>query len=1014
MKIASNDVPGVSRILEVSLNRGESARALLERLEDAITRVYRPSGHWTPREYDIAFLAKALGGPRLLYALQQAKHFPSLSTLRRRKKLPQLVVSADLPTDDEINANITTMLGARPPPSKPSVGQTLMIDGIALEEVPRYDSSRNLVLGLCREHSHGQKKTIDHFEDLDALREGLNSGKWHYSKDGTVFALAPVTSKDHYYPTPVLISGSCKSENGSNIAELVRRFISCYNANPNGRERHGPILSFATDGESSFRSARFENCLGNPIAVGDDVLLMLPGFNIESGPEDLVGTCDPKHIFKRFAQNLRAYTLELQLGDTTITYQDIRYALLASGVPNERITMLLNPQDKQNVPIALDLLKELRNASVIDPSSAKPGDLRRLQAVRNYANIISLFVLPFTNHRMGLAEQVQSLSAYAHLVCALYRQHEQKFMKGALYADSMSIVKSIIVLVARYQTFNCGICLYIIQIGTDREEGVFSEIRTQDHSRNCDLLQLGQKSCISAEINRILQENPDLDRGHEKRSITTSKDEDHINPASLDSEANFSVDSVDLYEEYSRGRRKATELISEKFGWIPEWDRIWDTDRQIDLLRPFGRYVGSRSKAERRKAKSLKNAGGNFDGSDEDDEDEETTPSSLALNQVPHTSEGLTETHEEIVGVDSDQVVNSDSDTDDPRPGHSRFITIDGQRYYKSTVCAKYLISPSSRKVVIRQFRAAGMTIKDITQRASAITDDDSTLAGGGLEKIQLYNKDLGAALCRCSDGQTVALIVIEILHFKLGEGSGKVWFDVEIKDLESDGIRVIGQVMDLEWDCTCSNGRWVWTQKYLTPNNADGDVNQHLTVSILGSNFLPLRPGVKGGLENNGLTWTLDPGHLEKVSKDLWAFLDPSSDSILLNVDKLPRFSSSRIPYQADGHSTLVIDDARSVIVKKYTGEDTVACHFCGLSLKLKMLRNHVGLHILRSAREVSDSLLKPDCKVSIPLTLLLILKDSQLSLDWSKSLWMVWERCLQDPVQSSWQRSVDHSVGL
>ncbi|KAJ2923246.1 hypothetical protein H1R20_g13848, partial [Candolleomyces eurysporus] len=186
---------------------------------------------------------------------------------------------------------------------------------------------------------------------------------------------------------------------------------------------------------------------------------------------------------------------------------------------------------------------------------------------------------------MGLAEQVQKLSTYTHAVFALYRRHHQKFMKLALYADSMSIVKIIIALVACYQAKDSTIPLYIIQIGTDRKEGVFSQIQTQDHACNCDILQLGQKSCIGAEINRILEENPDLNRGHAQRSIRNLKGEDRINPASLGIEADFRVSSVDLRTEYDGGRQDAANVL----GWKPDWEAMWEQGSN-DMLQPFGRY----------------------------------------------------------------------------------------------------------------------------------------------------------------------------------------------------------------------------------------------------------------------------------------------------------------------------------------------------------------------------------------------------------------------------------------
>jgi hypothetical protein len=574
-------------------------------------------------------------------------------------------------------------------------------------------------------------------------------------------------------------------------------------------------------------------------------------------------------------------------------------------------------------------------------------NFHRVLAVKNYAEIVSLFIDPFTSIKMGLAEQVRKLSAYAHVVCALYQRHQQKFMKGPLYADSMSIVKTIMVLVARYQAQDSSIPFYIIQVGTDREEGVFSQIRTQDHTRNCDILQLGQKSCIGAEINRILKENPDLNRGHSRRSIKNSRDEDHINPASLDHlVADFRVSSVDLVAEYLSGREKATEMVTSMLGWRPDWDEMWENGRN-DLLRPCGRYVGSQTDKD-----NVQRAGRNDDESDEGDEESNSAPSLSAGQPVPKSVEDLAETNEEVMGADADQQVDAQREEDCPVQKHSTFIEIEGKRYCKSTACTKYLISSSSRKVVIRQFRAAGMTIKDITQRtSSSISFDDSNTSKGDTEKTYLFNKDLGAILCRCNDGRTIALVVIEILHFKFGRGdrAGRITFDLEQRELETDGLNVVGQVIDLCQD-SLSDGRWIWPMKYINTREAQtdkiADTGEQYQISVPGTQFYPLRPGIDESSDK--LTWALDSAHLEKVSSDLWSFLDPESDSILISIDKLTKISSPAIPYCANGQRKFVINAAESMIVKKHDGDDMIPCHFCGVSFKLKNMHNHVGIHIL------------------------------------------------------------------
>ncbi|KAJ2936966.1 hypothetical protein H1R20_g153, partial [Candolleomyces eurysporus] len=968
MRLASNDIAGASRILELALDRGDSAEVILRKLDAVI---------------------EALGGPLLLYVLQNDKFFPSLSTLRRHKQVPQVLVSADTPSDDEINTNIRTMLGdaGRPPPHNRELGQTLMIDGIALEEVPRYDGLRNIVLGLCREHSSELKKSIDNLSDLEELRKGLDLQQCHYAKDGTMFALAPVTGDQDYYPTPVVISGSCKAENGSSIAKLVQRFINLYNAHPDGRAKHGRILQFATDGESSFRSARFQTCLGQDTAHGFDILSRLTGLNIETGPDDLIGTCDPKHIFKRYAQQLRSFTLSIQLGDTALSYQDIRFALLSSGVPEERINLLLNPQDKQNVPIALDLLKELRNTEPTqDSDPLNPGDLHRLRIVKFYATILSMFITPFTDVKMGLqAEQIRRLSTYAHLAFALYRTHRQQFMKGALYGDSMSIVKSIIMLVARFQDVDENLPFYIILIGTDRLEGVFSHVRTQDHARNCDILQLGQKSSIGAEINRILTKYPDLDRGHQKRKIVNSSGEDHINPASWDKNADITVGSVDLEKEFFAARGDASRMMLELLGFEFGWECL--DGREIDFLKPFGRFVGSQTTKEREARSQGGNSGlaGENNEDDEDDVEEERATTEIenepkASTTAPQSTLSNTqldlidETEEEALGADADEPDLADSSM--ATVLHSKFLEIDGKRYCKSTLCPKYLISPSSRKVVIRQFRAAGMTIKDITQRTKSSLDgnifDNASSGRDTGEQSLLVNKDLGAFLCRCRNGQVVALAVLEITHFR--HKTGKITFEIPLKDLEADGMQVVGQILRMENDYSSQGLRWVWTQRYAvvehgstdTPSDRELGISGS-TVAVSGSYFYPLHPTIIKNSSFGQLTWALDSPQLEQATTDLWADLEPDSDDILGRVDALPIIKAPGIPYHIQDKEKFTVQAASSVIVTKHQPNDAVRCQLCNTPCKLKGLRNHVGAHILRSIRGAHDPTLLPGITVGL-----------------------------------------------
>ena len=54
---------------------------------------------------------------------------------------------------------------------------------------------------------------------------------------------------------------------------------------------------------------------------------------------------------------------------------------------------------------------------------------------------------------------------------------------------------------------------YILFEGTDCIEGVFSNVQTQDHAPNFDILQLAHKLSIATEINAIFERHPDFNHG---------------------------------------------------------------------------------------------------------------------------------------------------------------------------------------------------------------------------------------------------------------------------------------------------------------------------------------------------------------------------------------------------------------------------------------------------------------------------------------------------------------------
>jgi hypothetical protein len=107
------------------------------------------------RDLDIAFLVKAIGGPRLLYALGKSHGLASWRTVKHHLKIPKLLPSVGIPSADEISHNMASFFDpeVKPPLERAQnghlPGNVVMFDGIALETRCHYCPERDKILGFC-------------------------------------------------------------------------------------------------------------------------------------------------------------------------------------------------------------------------------------------------------------------------------------------------------------------------------------------------------------------------------------------------------------------------------------------------------------------------------------------------------------------------------------------------------------------------------------------------------------------------------------------------------------------------------------------------------------------------------------------------------------------------------------------------------------------------------------------------------------------------------------------------
>lgn len=301
--IAVADYKNASRVLQVAMKNGSSPGAIISKLQLAIEGQYTPHPMTDEFALDLGLLVKAIGGPKLLFALNRSLSLPSYRTIGRHRKVPQLLPSILAPSLADVTKNISVFFSHEERPVSTLAGHTLLIDGVALEEKCRYLRSSDSVIGLCREHAGELDLHVQSMQSILSIDEAVHAEvpRAHYSSEATVAALAPFRSSN-YSAIPLVLSGSCKAETGMDMAKWVMNAIHAWNNHPDGAAARGPLWSIATDGEATMRLCRFTLCMSHELSASTllhSLLQNLSGLNLFTGMGDITMTCDPKHVIKR-------------------------------------------------------------------------------------------------------------------------------------------------------------------------------------------------------------------------------------------------------------------------------------------------------------------------------------------------------------------------------------------------------------------------------------------------------------------------------------------------------------------------------------------------------------------------------------------------------------------------------------------------------------------------------------------------------------------------------------------
>jgi hypothetical protein len=395
------------------------------------------------------------------------------------------------------------------------------------------------------------------------------------------------------YPgRPVLVSGDCKRETGEEHAQLIQTVIDGVDSLKDTTELR--IVSLASDGEtrrgSSFILLTFKHRL-LPQSPIFRLLQPLTFLNLHVGDDDLTCDKDWKHIFKRF-RNLLLRQRGVVIKAFRITPDIIRDHFKSNRLSADHIRALFNPDDQQDMKLAFDMLKDIWSLPrTTTELNSRPGALAAREALWILGKLLFHLVFPYLCVDLSLSEQIEHLSAAAHLALALYKLAGKDFIPTNLYIDIMIMIKNVLFCVAKAKIDDPDGEFWIILLGTDRLEELFGILRTMvGNDANLDILQLVSRLSGTTEISNILAKYPQWDRAPRRLKLPTlsrdsneiPKGADHIKPASW--RGNVKVKDISLQTSWNRGRR----LVEEECEILTNILRELAKNPDVDILAPFG------------------------------------------------------------------------------------------------------------------------------------------------------------------------------------------------------------------------------------------------------------------------------------------------------------------------------------------------------------------------------------------------------------------------------------------
>ena len=223
--------------------------------------------------------------------------------------------------------------------------------------ITEWNASDDGLYGLCYEHTVTADLDLK-FCDIDGIldiADKVQHDEVHIGKEAMTFGVTNNCKKKQNSHI-VLAWPSCSHSDTEIQGKLI------YDVSNKFKEKNGaPFLNWSTDGDATRRIIfdSFMNETLSPTSPIYEHLSTLKLLNLGVGPNEETVNFVQKHLCKRMRNSM--ISGNCKVGGIYLTRDDMTTLLSTIPTENHSVDALINPADKQNVPLATDFLATIFN-----------------------------------------------------------------------------------------------------------------------------------------------------------------------------------------------------------------------------------------------------------------------------------------------------------------------------------------------------------------------------------------------------------------------------------------------------------------------------------------------------------------------------------------------------------------------------------------------------------------------------------------------------------------------------